>query len=129
MLIGRQLTLPSILALTLTSCATIVDGTTQVVSFNSNPSGAEIVLNGVPIGVTPFTSQIERGENKVVLVKKEGYDDQQVMLSTKLNGWFWGNFLFGGLLGSTTDYASGASIEYAPNTYYVTLIPKKASQM
>ena len=40
-----------------------------------------------------------------------------------MNGYFWGNFLFGAGLSTTTDYASDAMIEYSPNMYYITLNP------
>jgi hypothetical protein len=59
----------------------------------------------------------------MILAKKPGYEDQQLVLQTKTNSWFWGNILVGGFYGSTTDYASDAMIEYAPNMDYVTLNP------
>ena len=40
-----------------------------------------------------------------------------------MNGWFWGNILFGGFWGSTTDGVSGAIHEFSPDQYFVTLTP------
>jgi hypothetical protein len=113
---------------TLSSCATIIDGTSQTVTFNSNPSGVEIFMDGNRLGVTPLSVQIERKQNGMFVAKKEGYDDQVMVLSTHLNSWFWGNIIIGGLLGSMTDHVSGAAHEYSPNNYYITLMPKKASE-
>ena len=82
--------------------------------------------------MTPLRSlvaNIKREKNKVLVLRKEGYDDQPISLATALNSAFWGNFLIGGTFGSTTDVASGAAIEYSPNSYFVTLTPKKASEM
>lgn len=44
----------------------------------------------------------------MITVEKEGYDTSAVMLKTKLSFFFWGNFITGGLLGSTTDAVSCA---------------------
>jgi hypothetical protein len=44
-------------------------------------------------------------------------------LTTTTNGAFWGNFLFGGPLGSTTDAMSGAIYEYSPSQLFITLNP------
>ena len=96
-------------------CASIVDGSSQVVSFNSNPNSARVVVDGAEIGTTPLSTQIKRSNDTVVMFRKDGYADQTITLQTKLNPWFWGNIIFGGFLGSTTDGISGAVREYAPN--------------
>jgi RNA processing factor Prp31 len=44
-------------------------------------------------------------------------------MTTTLEPWFLGNIIFGGLIGSTTDGLSGAVHEYAPNQYYITMVP------
>lgn len=107
-------------------CASIVDGSSQVVSFNSNPNSARVLVNGTEIGKTPLSTQIKRSGDTVVLFRKDGYEDQTVSLQTKLNPWFWGNILCGGTIGSTTDGLSGAVREYAPNSYYATLEPSSS---
>jgi hypothetical protein len=118
----------SAMVLTGSGCATLVDGGSQNVTFNSHPNGAKLLHNGVQIGVTPLTADLDRSEDTVILAQKEGYHDQQIQLQTKANAWIWGNIICCGLLGSTTDTASGAAIEYSPNTYYVTLEPKESHQ-
>jgi hypothetical protein len=117
---------PMVLAL---GCASIMEGKTQSVSFNSEPAGAQILINGLPMAVTPATITIKKSEydNANVLFKKEGYQDQQATLHTKVTGWFWGNIITGGLLGSGTDAISGAMWEYSPDKYFVTMPPVKAS--
>jgi len=110
-------------------CASIMEGKTQSVSFNSEPAGASILINGMPMGVTPATITIKKSDydNANVQFKKEGYQDQQATLHTKITGWFWGNIITGGLLGSGTDAISGAMWEYSPDKYFVTMPPAKAS--
>lgn len=109
------------LAAALTGCASIVAGTSQVVSVNSNVSGANVAINGGTIGVTPFTGSIPRGKDTTVTVSKPGYQPQTITLSTKIEPIFFGNIIFGGVIGSTTDLATGALFEYAPSSYYVNL--------
>lgn len=118
----------SALVIMASGCATIVDGTSQNVTFNSHPNGVKLFHNGVQIGMTPLTADLDRSEDTVILAQKEGYQDQKIQLQTKLNGSFWGNIISGGVVGSITDSASGAAIEYSPNTYYVTLEPKDTPQ-
>lgn len=110
-------------------CASIMEGTTQSVTFNSEPSGAQVVINGVPMAVTPATITLKRREyeDATVIFKKDGFKDQQATLNTRLTNWFWGNMLTGGLLGTTTDAISGAMWEYDPGKYFVTLSPREAS--
>jgi hypothetical protein len=102
-------------------CATILDGSSQPVTFNSSPNGARIYVNGMEIGTTPLVMPVKRSKTTMILAKKNGYEDQQLVLQTKTNTYFWGNILF--LYGSTTDYMSDAIIEYSPNMYYITLNP------
>jgi hypothetical protein len=107
-------------------CATIVGGgSKQQVTFNSEPADATVTVQGKVLGKTPLTVQVDRAKNMAVTVEKEGYKTFTTQLSTRLNGWFWGNIVIGGLLGSTTDGASGAIHEYSPDQYFVTLVPNK----
>lgn len=117
-------------ALVLYSCATIIDGKYQSIVFNSSPSGAEIMINGASRGVTPLTVTLERSQDdKVAIARKDGYEDHQFLLVSKMNMWFLGNILTGGLTGSTTDYISHAAFEYEPGMYAITLNPKNASEL
>ncbi len=112
------------LAMVASGCATIIDGTSQPVTFNSSPNGARIYVNGMEVGTTPLIIPVKRSKTTMLLAKKDGYEDQSLLLQTKVNTYFWGNILFyGGLFSSTTDYASDAMIEYSPNMYYITLNP------
>ena len=119
----RLSSLTLILSLTLLSCASIFTGTTDTVSFNSTPSGAQVLINGVQIGVTPLTTSVAKSTSTSVVIRKEGYADYQFVLQTSMEPWFFGNIILGGLIGSLTDVASGAVNQYEPNAYFTTLSP------
>ena len=126
----RRVFFQTVCLLLVTGCASIVDGRRETVSFSSDPPGAQIIINGKTMGVTPASIFLERSDydKANVIFKKEGYQDQPATIQTSLNMWFWGNVLCGGFIGSSTDAASGAMWKFSPNSYYVSMPPLKASQ-
>jgi hypothetical protein len=123
----------TVLGLFLTGCASVVSlvsegGLDQKLEITSDPPGAKVFLMGsIPLGETPLSSKFERAKNTFLVVKKEGYDDQNILLKHHFNYWFWGNLIIGGLFGSTTDSATDATIQLSPTQYHVLLNPKKVS--
>lgn len=106
-------------------CATIVSGRSQEVTFQSSPDGAIVKVNGRPLGKTPLTINMKRADGQTLSIEKDGYKPVTTELTTSLEPWFWGNLIFGGsgLFSSTTDKVTGATNEYSPNQYFVTLTP------
>jgi len=109
----------------ISSCATIMTGKTQEITFDSEPQGAEVTVNGRVIGKTPTTIQLDKKKDQSVSFKLEGYKTQTRRLETKIQGFFWGNIVSGGFIGSTTDGITGGMHEYSPNQYYITLSKDK----
>lgn len=140
-----------VVAMLLPGCATLVDGSTQEVSFQSNPEGVAITLLPKPpatrksesradgnistvvktepappsrlLGYTPLRITLDRSDGQSITFSKDGHKPLVMQLATRTNPAFWGNIAVGGLLGSTIDNATGAALEYVPNQYFVTLIP------
>ncbi len=101
--------------------ATLISGTTQSVSFNSEPEGARVLVDGIQKCKTPCTLSLTRGANESVTFQKDGYANKTLPLESSYNGvallsFFW-DF-------STTDLISGAISEYSPNQYFVELEKK-----
>jgi hypothetical protein len=115
------------LALICGGCATLIGGTSQTVSVNSNVDGAQVSLNDMPLGRTPLVTTLKRGQTGVLKVEAPGYQPYQIALNKKISSLFWVNILSGGSFGSTTDYATGAMYEYEPSTYMVSLQRGRAS--
>lgn len=107
--------------LMLSGCATIISGTTQDLTFESNPEGAKVYLDGKLMGVTPFTIPVHRNKYKHLRVEKEGYETVQRDLGKKFNCVSLLNVILGGLLGTTTDSVSGAIVNYDDNSYFIEL--------
>ena len=108
----------------LQGCASIVSGTTQQMSFQSNPDDVTVTVTGRVLGKTPFTIQLDKKKDQSVTFTKEGYKPLTMELATTMDPWFWGNIVLGGLIGSTTDGLSGAVHQYSPSQYFVSLQPE-----
>lgn len=104
----------------LSNCATIVSKSAYPVSIDTNPKGVKVVITdkkGKEIfkGTSPTAVRLKSGagffsraEYQVKLYAN-GYDEKIIPVTFKLNGWYFGNIIFGGLLGMLIiDPASGA---------------------
>src|SRR5947209_864860 len=80
-------------------CASIVNGTTQVVTIDSNVRGAEVAVDGMVVGRTPYTGPIKRGSSTTVRVSTAGFQPKTITLSTEVEPIFWGNIILGGFFG------------------------------
>lgn len=103
-----------------TSCATVISGTSQAITIDSNVQGADVKIEGNSVGVTPYSGKIKRQKEAIAFVSAAGYSAQSVTLTTSFNpvailSIFWDY--------STTDCLTGAVWEYSPNSYYVNLKP------
>lgn len=94
-------------ALLLPSCATIVSGGPDMVPIDSVPQGAEVLLGGAPMGRTPVMVMIGRKDHRGIVLRLDGYHDQPVIVEQSVNGWIFGNILFGGLIGLVVDVGTG----------------------
>lgn len=107
-------------SLALAGCASIVSKSEWPVTVQSNPSGARCVIakeNGVEIhrGETPLTTVLSAkggyfsSQDYTITCEKEGHQTTQALMPSSLNGWYWGNIVFGGLIGILiVDPATGA---------------------
>lgn len=60
--------------------AVLAEKGVQQVTIDSNPTGATVIVDDKPVGVTPFTGQLAPGRHRVVLTLK-GYVDAERELS------------------------------------------------
>lgn len=105
----------------LSGCSTIIEGSTQTVNFSTGMDKqihAVITSSGgtMPV-ILPQALAVNKSSNDLVINIKDGNCvlPSTTIVKSHLNPWFWGNIIFGGLIGSTTDSASGAAWEYDNN--------------
>ncbi len=98
----------------LTSCATIISGSKQKVSFTSTPAEASVFINEVEIGKTPIEKKLERKKEYDVKIVLDGYKPFETKITKKFNAWYLGNILIGGVIGFIVDPATGAMFRLTP---------------
>ena len=112
----------------LAACASIVEGTDQSITVNSDPSGAkcELIRDGQTIAVvnpTPGTVQVDKSKKHIAVhCEKADHEKAAGALASSFEGMTFGNILFGGIVGVAVDASSGAMNKYPPSII-VTLPP------
>jgi hypothetical protein len=102
----------------LTGCASIIEGTSQEITINTNPPGADCSLNrqGVSIGhvnPTPGAITIKKTKYDIMIVcDKPGYQEATYLNHSGAAGATFGNIVAGGFIGWGIDSASGADNKY-----------------
>ncbi|RNI30170.1 hypothetical protein EFA69_11770 [Rufibacter immobilis] len=105
-------------------CASIVSKTRYPINLSSAPDGAKFSIvdrNGheVASGQTPTTVTLKTGngffKKAIYSIKfsKAGHTDKTLTLEADLNGWYFGNLIFGGFIGMLiVDPATGAMYKF-----------------
>ncbi|MFM2289695.1 MAG: hypothetical protein RL684_2838 [Pseudomonadota bacterium] len=126
------------LACLLSGCATIIQGQTEAVNIRSVPDGATLSVTNragitVQTGTTPAVVTLKRGagyfrpESYTITLAKQGYATRTMTVTGTVNGWYFGNIIFGGLIGMVgVDPATGAMYSL-PDTVNGNLEPVPAA--
>ncbi len=116
-----------VLSLALAGCASIVGQSMFPLTINSNPNGSNILVKDeygreVFSGTTPSTVTLTAGESYfhaksyTVTFSKPGYADQYAVVKSEISGWYFGNIVFGGLIGMLiVDPITGKMWKLPPN--------------
>jgi hypothetical protein len=120
-------------------CASIVSKSNWPVTFKSNPSGARVVVrdhNGTELhnGTTPLTVTLKGSKGYMQAatynfeVTQDGFKPATGTVNAGFNGWFWGNFGFGGFIGFLiVDPLTGAAFKLPPEAS-VDLLPVQTAE-
>ena len=111
-------------------CASIVHSGNRSISISSDPPGATASIRKagttaindvVVVNKTPCTVSLDprggyfRGQSYVLRLELPGYQTAEVQLTPRMSGWYWGNLIFGGLIGMlAVDPATGAMWNISP---------------
>lgn len=116
----------------LSGCSSIIEGTSQEILVNSNPSGAdcEFVREGNVIArvvQTPGGVTIKKTKHDITLkCHKDGYQEASYLNHSGAAGATFGNIILGGGIGWAIDSASGADNKY-DGVVNITLVPNQAA--
>ncbi len=102
------------LGVALSGCATIIRGTEQQVSVNTNPIGAQIQFSNGQSCTSPCTIKTKRDQSLQIDISKPGCATQTATMVPTLSG---GGVILGGIV----DYGTGAVYDLQPNPLTVTL--------
>jgi hypothetical protein len=122
-----------IVAAILSSCATILTGTTQRVTIDSTPPGAQIVIDGRMMGTTPAKVRLDRDLNafindgKDIYLEMNGYYSDGYFLGTDIEPVTILNVFMP--LGFAFDAVTGAMMRYDSDYYNFRLMPVENSPM
>jgi hypothetical protein len=107
-------------------CASIVHGGPRSVPVASTPPGAKVSIYDrndkmVMMNNTPFIASLPvkggyfKGQSYRLVFEMPGYATSEVNLKPTVSGWYFGNILFGGLLGMlVVDPLTGAMYNLSP---------------
>lgn len=117
----------------LSNCATIMSRSAYPVYINSAPEGANITVTDranreIFKGTAPATVVLKSGASYFTRAEYQvkftmnGYDERILPIQFKMNGWYFGNILLGGVIGMLIiDPASGAMWKLATPQIYAPL--------
>jgi len=99
-----------------------MNGTSQPVSFKSDPDGAAVALINGQSCTTPCQYELKRGKDSMATIKRDGYKPVNVYIQSRTGGATFGNIIAGGIIGGVVDGSNGASNHLYPNPVYVRLV-------
>lgn len=100
-------------------CATVASGKTQDVMIRSNPTGANVLIDGMMSGTTPMLANLVRKKRHTIQVSRQGYETVTRATARGFNWWYLGNLILGGVIGLIVDPITGAIYEVKPDAVYV----------
>jgi hypothetical protein len=124
----RKITVAAVFgaATVLSGCATIVHSGPRAIPVTSSPPGAKVSIYDrdnklVETNTTPFVAQLPvkagyfKGQNYRLEFSMPGHQNTVVKLNSSVSGWYFGNLLFGGLIGMLiVDPLTGAMYNLTP---------------
>ncbi len=123
--LGRLLLVVPAIAM-LAGCATIFAAKNSSVAMQTNPSGAEIWIDGNRMGVTPMSLELSNKKSYVITFKKHGQEATATLNNGVGAGWVILDVL-GGLVPVIIDAATGSWYGLNSHVVNVNLAPASSS--
>ena len=116
----KRVILLGLAAIALAGCSTIVEGRSQRLSVNTNPSGAscDLTRHGEKLGTinpTPGSITVEKTKYDIMVeCAKDGYQPASYVNHSDVDAATVGNIILGGGIGWAIDSATGSDNKYQP---------------
>jgi len=110
------------LLMTTPGCATLFAAGPDTIPVQTNPPGAWVYVNSMPVGQTPTTVSLDRGRPGQIQIYLPGYQPVMMIRSKTLNGWFIVSVLFF-LVPIVIDLATGNWQRFDDGPIYLNLMP------
>jgi uncharacterized protein YceK len=111
----KKIVMVAMASLMASGCASVMTAETQSINVTtSNNKQAEVTVDDKTITAPGMVVVLRDGKDKVVKSTTEGCDNS-TPIKKEVTPVFFGNIVIGGLLGSTTDGATGKMWDYADN--------------
>jgi len=108
------------LTLLLSSCATVFKGGTQTVPVNTDPEGAEIIIDGVSYGTTPTSIRLDVDRSYTILLRSPAGEERTFQLRNEIGTLWIVLDVVTGLVPIIVDAATGDWYELTPGEVFVT---------
>ncbi|VVT20135.1 hypothetical protein [Erythrobacter sp. EC-HK427] len=109
----------AIASVSLSGCATVLNGVNMPVEFVSEPEGAGVEILDGRTCTAPCTFEMRRGNDTMVTFTAAGYEPVTIYMQSRTGGSAAGNLIAGGIIGGVVDASNGASNFLAPRPVYI----------
>jgi hypothetical protein len=93
----------------------IINGSSEEVTFNTTPTGADVSIDGAFAGVTPLSIDLPRGESHLAEITLDGFEDEAFQIRRSADaGIIIMDILFTGGIGLLIDLGTGAMYKLDP---------------
>jgi len=96
-------------------CATVVHGTSQRIPITSSPVGAQVLVDSVPVGVTPLVATVSRRRSHEVTVVQDGVGTVRLTLDRNISPWVLANSMLS-FVPAIVDVADGGAYGFRSDT-------------
>jgi len=125
-------------AAAVSGCATIVHSGPRNIPVASTPTGAKVSIYDrsdslVMTNTTPFVAPLNtkfgyfKSQSYRLVFEMPGYNRAEINLNSSVSGWYFGNLLFGGVIGMLiVDPLTGAMFNLTPEKIEQQMSPAQA---
>jgi len=93
-------------ALASSGCLTLYGGVRQPIVVSASPAGAQVFLDGEPVGAAPVEVAVDRGSEPTFVVESDGFEPTTLRLRRRVNPWIPVDLAVGAL----AFYATAAAL-------------------